>query len=1302
MLNNKIEYLLKNAKVQEEKYNWIEAADIYKQACFLISKDLEKTAELEESIGLCLFRAAYQTKTICQYKKILKQAAEAYEKVSEIYQKTSTNDRIPKINHTQALIAFINARIETNIPKKRKLLAEWFRLENEALNYYEKIGNQIEIGKTCNELAEKHMDKRILESNWNAIQEGILKEVEYSDRSIRALAKANNEYEIARAYMLAHQSYNNIIWFRVVNKTEDLLQKIEDYGKKALEFSKKTGDAYLIGLTFITLAMPLAQRSNPDSAIQAYNKAIKYGKIARDNYIVGRSSLWKGTAIYWYKIVEEDPDKRRKEINNALNFVQDGITRLSIINSYGQRFSAYFSYVDIVKFLASSETKLENKFNLLEKAVEIGRDYIEEVKGETIHFSTILLHGFSNALHGLAEIQINQLKKRKLLEEALFYRKKQLKAMQQISPFDYVIFGLSYNYQAIILTELARMETGQEKIKLLEKAAKSMKNCEKLIEKDLRDSPGGMKNGRYGLQYYMYGQILEQLYALTKNKELIAEAIKAYKGAIKRFSELALNSRIAESYWQIARLNNHLGDNLESSNNYLYAAENYKLTLEKNIKIKEFYGQHVQYMQAWSEIEQAKYNHKNEEYEQSSSHYKNAAKLHESSEIWNYLTPNYLAWAKMEQAEDNSRKDEPLQASDAFKKAQKQFIRAKESIQLKIKELQASDEKKMATNLIKASDLRQRYCQARISIEQAKLFDRNGKHNQSAKSYGKATKILSQLLEEAENKQTIKELQQVLVISKAWQKMAQAEEKNSSDLYLEASQLFEQANEFSLSKKTSLIILGNSSFCKGLAAGYRFQTTLDRSIHTIANKHMKTAATYYLRAGFEAASEYSKATQRLFDAYLYMNNAEDESDPEKSAKYYHMAEQVLKISAELFGEAKHPEKKSEVQRILETVKEEKELAISLSAVLTAPKIASTTTFFTTPTLTSEESVGLERFNHADVQVNIFTDVSEVKVGESFCLLLDFMNVGKESGLLMKVENFIPPDFVVVKKPEIYRLEDSTLNMKGKQLEPLKLVEVKLILQASKKGLYHLNPQAYYLDEVGQNKILQLKTLEINVNEVVLSDRIPTGTSELDSLLLGGIPNEYAIILTGSPSDERNYLIKNFLNVGIKENEIVFYVSTEFEGLESLLESPNFFLFLCNSKPKTKVPDLSNVFKLRSKTDLTNLSISLSKAYRNLDQSKKKRICIETVSDILLDYGAKATRKWISELITDFSSKEFTMLAVIDSSMHMDQEANAVINLFDGEITITQSSDPLDCKKSILVKKLRNQDYIKNPICLFNF
>jgi KaiC/GvpD/RAD55 family RecA-like ATPase len=290
----------------------------------------------------------------------------------------------------------------------------------------------------------------------------------------------------------------------------------------------------------------------------------------------------------------------------------------------------------------------------------------------------------------------------------------------------------------------------------------------------------------------------------------------------------------------------------------------------------------------------------------------------------------------------------------------------------------------------------------------------------------------------------------------------------------------------------------------------------------------------------------------------------------------------------------------------------------------------------------------------------------------------------------------------VKKPAIYRIEDTCLNMKGKQLAPLKLVEVKLTLQSSKKGDYRLNPKVHYLDELGQKKSLQLRTVEIKVEEVILEDRVTTGTEELDSLLLGGIPNEYSVVLTGSPSDEREYLVRNFLEAGIKEDTVVFYIATETAGLENLLENPNFFLFLCNPKPKTQIPDLPNVYKFRSKTDLTNLSISLAKAYRIIDPSKKKRICIETVSDVLITHKAEATRRWISELITDLGSKGFTMLAVMDPSMHPADQANAIVNLSDGEISITQSDDPLDCKKSILVKKLRNQDYIKNPICLINY
>jgi hypothetical protein len=108
---------------------------------------------------------------------------------------------------------------------------------------------------------------------------------------------------------------------------------------------------------------------------------------------------------------------------------------------------------------------------------------------------------------------------------------------------------------------------------------------------------------------------------------------------------------------------------------------------------------------------------------------------------------------------------------------------------------------------------------------------------------------------------------------------------------------------------------------------------------------------------------------------------------------------------------------------------------------------------------------------------------------------------------------------------------------------------------------------------------------------------------------------------------------------------------------------------------------------------------MSKTYRKIEAFEKKRVCIEIVSDVLLKHKAEATRRWISELITEMASKGFTILGVIDSSIHPPDQANAIINLFDGEISIIRSDDPLDCKKSILVKKLRNQDYIKNPICL---
>ena len=345
----------------------------------------------------------------------------------------------------------------------------------------------------------------------------------------------------------------------------------------------------------------------------------------------------------------------------------------------------------------------------------------------------------------------------------------------------------------------------------------------------------------------------------------------------------------------------------------------------------------------------------------------------------------------------------------------------------------------------------------------------------------------------------------------------------------------------------------------------------------------------------------------------------------------------------------------------------------------------------------------EQLEHANVSLDVMAP-RKIQVGEEFKICLDLVNVGRNAATLDKIEGVIPSGLEIVDHMPFCSVQSGNIVIKEKTVGVFQVETIKLKLKATKTGSYNINPKVTYLNKLGQTKTSVAKAFTISADLrqptfEVLPGRMPTGFMELDRLLMGGIPEKYAVVLTGSPSDDRAFLIKNFLEAGTAKDEIVFYVTTEAENLENLLENPNFHLFLCNPKPKTKVPDLPNVTKLRSITDLTNLNISLLKAYRNIDPSKKKRICVETVSNVLLNYEAKATCKWILELTTDLSSKGFTMLAVLDPSMHPPDQANAVINSFDGEISITQTEDPLECKKSLRVKRLKNQEYLKNPICL---
>ena len=177
------------------------------------------------------------------------------------------------------------------------------------------------------------------------------------------------------------------------------------------------------------------------------------------------------------------------------------------------------------------------------------------------------------------------------------------------------------------------------------------------------------------------------------------------------------------------------------------------------------------------------------------------------------------------------------------------------------------------------------------------------------------------------------------------------------------------------------------------------------------------------------------------------------------------------------------------------------------------------------------------------------------------------------------------------------------------------------------------------------------------------------------MLLGGIPENYAVILMGPSCDEREELSKRFVRAGLMNGQTTFYVTGELGNVTSLATEfqSTLYLFICNPRADVMVQSLPNVFKMKGIESLTDIDIALTKSFRVLDAQRTgpRRACIEIISDVLLQHHAAISRKWLNGLLTDLKAKGFTTLAVINPQMHPQEEVQAILGLFEGEINIIE-------------------------------
>ena len=1303
-----LEYILAQAKEREKKYDWLGAVEFYEKASSLAQKKkgFRKIAEIQEKIGFCFYRTAFQTESQREFRRYMQLTAETYKKAVELLKKVKEATwSSAKVLDCKAMVAYVDHLLSLDQGTRKKLLDQCWRLKKEVLRAYDKTGDRLSLGKICVELADFLVDRLDLELDKRARQKILNEAMNLGEEAIQIFSETKDEHGLARAYCITGiHCYNAALSLQLETERKECEQKAFDYAKKAIKLSESTGDKLLLARSNVLLGyVELDLGAGTEVASEFFQKAFQYSIETKDHYIISMTLDGLAMSTYWSMILEENLEKMREKSRKCEEYANEAIS-YSILTDYGRGIphSYSFGYVTNFRELSRREIELEKRHELLKKAVTLGEQGLEHAQStgsthELFHVTTALVH----ALYYLSTMKTG-VEKRQLLEEGVMLGEKTVYYTEQLRPHLMWPQALSSEALALIHFELSKLEESIEKRKeLLKKSASHMEKCVTFFQRHITSARTPSRReffallGRFQTEL---GNILNQLYQTTTEKEVLRRLIETYESAIQMNRKADLVSWVAEGYWQNAKAYSQLTEYSESAKNFTLASQNYKLAAQKKSQLERFYMDYALYMQAWSEIEKARHYHIKLEYDRAKKHYEKAADLHRSSKSWEYLATNYRAWAQLEHGEWLSRNERTQEAIRAFQKAADLFRQAKRSLQVESDRIEGTEEKDLSSKLIEVSDIRFEYCLGRTTLEEAKILDRQGEHAASSRKYSFAVRHFQKATDAMKAELDRQELKPIIYLCKAWQMMTRAEAEASPDLYLKASQLFDEAKEQGFNEKTKLLALGHSRFCKALEAGTRFEDTRDRMLYLTATQHLESAANYYVRAGFKAASEYAKATQQLFDAYIYMGNAKKEIDPDKKARYYMVAEKVLQTAIGSYLKAKHPAKSEQVQRILEKVREERELAVSLSEVLHAPTITSSTESFVTLSSSSERAVGLERFEHANIQVNLLPPLKKVTIGEDFNLEMEIINVGKEAVLLAKVEKILPESFKLVAKPENFSFKDKSLDMNGKRLDPLQTEDVRLVLRSFDKGTFEIKPRIIYVGETGHKMASEPEPATIEVSEIILPRRVTTGHRDLDNLLFGGIPMNYAIILTSPSCDERDLLIKRFLEIGARKGEVTFYITIDPGEVKTLTEEfPNFCIFVCNPQADTIIKSLPNVSKLKGVENLTDINIALTAAFRKLDKipSKPRRAFIEIVSDVLLQHHAVQTRRWLTGLIPELKSRGFIILTVMNPQMHAPEEVQAILGLFEGEINIYER----DSQRFLKIKKMYNQRYLESELPL---
>ena len=272
---------------------------------------------------------------------------------------------------------------------------------------------------------------------------------------------------------------------------------------------------------------------------------------------------------------------------------------------------------------------------------------------------------------------------------------------------------------------------------------------------------------------------------------------------------------------------------------------------------------------------------------------------------------------------------------------------------------------------------------------------------------------------------------------------------------------------------------GHEEFCKALIASRRFANTLKPEFHKEAGRRFDLASNFYLGSGFKTASDHALGRKLLLDAFDHLTTANNEEDPKKRASLYIATISLLRESASAFRKAHQPKKLEQAKELLKKAKTESRIAKHLTGILDAAVETSTNVAFQPVAHGYERPVGLDRFDHPDIEVRLTNLTKASRSGMEIELQLEITNTGKQRIGLVRLDEAIPASAQLGVPLKDWKLEGgSIIPLQSRLINVLQTETMQMVLRANGEGLLRIGPKVIFTDASGleHKRTVQSKVL----------------------------------------------------------------------------------------------------------------------------------------------------------------------------------------------------------------------------------